>query len=229
MAEHMAQVDPAAKLKQFEAALTNLATELGSAGMGDAMRVLDAATAGLNKLSQWAHDNPGFARMAFDAGAGLGAIATGLGALSTAILVFGPALRLLGVAGGAGAGSTVAGVAGAAVSLPAALLGATAVGAIAASLDPEYGSKVNAREIARSKASAAAAQSAPSSAGFVPADGFGVDGRPVQMQGTVNLDGKAVGKFTADSIAKGLQRPSTGTSGPDPRLAPEMGMLGVGP
>ena len=101
MAEHMAAVDPAAKMRQFEASLTNLMTELGQAGMGDAMKVLDAATAGLNKLGEWAHDNPTFARIAFDAGAGLGALATGLGLLSTAILVFGPALRLLGM-GGAG-------------------------------------------------------------------------------------------------------------------------------
>ena len=112
MAQHMAEVDPAAKLQQFEAALTNLATELGSAGMKDAMAVLDAATRGLNALGEWAHENPGLARIAFDVAAGLGAVATALGALSTAILVFGPALRLLGLAGGGTTATTAVGAGG---------------------------------------------------------------------------------------------------------------------
>ena len=218
MAQHMADVDPAAKVQQFEAALTNLATELGSAGMKDAMTVLDAATAGLNKLGEWAHNNPNLARIAFDTGAGLGAVATGLGALSTAILVFGPALKLLGIAGGGGStGRAVAGitakVAGVALDAPLAAVGAGIGMAISSGLDPDYAANEKARQLASGRASAAASQSSPQSSGFVPADGYGVDGRPIQMQGTLNIDGNKLGLF----MAKGITG-AAGMTGHDPRM-----------
>ncbi len=223
MAEHMAAVDPAAKVIQFNAAMTNLATELGQAGMGDAMKVLDAATAGLNKLGQWAHDNPNFARIAFDAGAGLGAIATGLGALSTAILVFGPALRLLGVAGaGRSVGGAIAAGAGASFTLPGAVLAAGVAAAVDAGRDPLYGEKEKARQLAASHASAAASRALPQSSTFTPADGFNVDGTPIQMQGNIILDKQKVGTFTAGTIAKALGGTSTGTTGADTRVSPNL-------
>ena len=220
MAEHMAAVDPAAKVIQFNAAMTNLATELGSAGMGDAMKVLDAATSGLNKLGEWAHDNPTFARIAFDAGAGLGALAKGLGLLSTAILVFGPALRLLGVGGAGGAAAAGGGVLtrlgmGAATALggPLAALAIGGYVAYDAGRDPHYAEKEKARQLATSRASAAASRAAPQSSGFVPQDGFGVDGRPIQLRGDINIDGKKVGSV----VARGMSGPNTGTTGFDLR------------
>ena len=189
MAEHMAAVDPAAKVQQFDAALTNLATELGSSAMGDAMRVLDSATAGLNKLGQWARENPTFARAAFDAGAGLGAVATGLGALSTAILVFGPALRLLGLAGGGGATATAAaGASGGGLLARLALGGISLPGLAAAGLGwlaykgvtkPTSKADLANRDLESGRESGNAARSSPQSSGFVPQDGYGVDGLPL--------------------------------------------------
>ena len=232
MAEHMAAVDPAAKVRQFEAALTNLATELGSAGMGDAMKVLDSVTAGLNRLGDWAKEHPTMARVMFDTAAGLGAIGVALGTLSTAIFLFGPALRLLGVGGtaagvegaaGTGVSGLAAGAAGAvggglAIPLTALALGGYA--AVNAGLDPEYAEKEKARQMATSRASAASARSSPQSADFVPGDGFTVDGRPIQLTGTVNLDGKKVG----DILAKGMSGPNQGSTGADTRAVYSGGM-----
>ncbi len=227
MAEHMAAVDPAAKVRQFEAALTNLATELGSAGMGDAMKVLDAATAGLNKLGDWARNNPGMARAAFDVASGLGALATGLGALSAAVFAFGPAIALLkSLPGAAPAASAVPAAATAASAAPAALSNLAIPGALLymglkgaydASMDPDFASKERAREGAAAKASAAAVRSVPQSSNFTPGDGFTVDGRPIQLQGTLNVDGKKLGTFTAQTMANGLSGPNGGTTGPDVR------------
>lgn len=213
MAEHLAAVDPAAKVLQFEAALTNLATELGSAGMGDAMKVLDAATAGLNKLGEWAKDNPTFARVAFDAGAGLGAIATGLGLLSGAILVFGPALRLLGLAEGGSTTAGVLGVAGAGAALPAlgvaAAVGTLAIGSNA--YTPENNAAID--TLARQRMTASPANTPTS-------DGYGVDGRPVQINGDVYLDATKVGRV----MGKSLSGPNTGMTGNDIRTGYSGGM-----
>ncbi len=238
MAEHMAQVDPAAKLQQFEAAMTNLATELGSAGMADAMRVLDAATAGLNALGDWAHNNPGLARTAFDVAAGLGSVATALGALSTAILVFGPALRLLGIAGGGGAAAAGGGILsrlglGALSGLggPLAAAGAGLYMAWKAGRDPNYGTAEKQRQIEAGKAGAAAAKSSPSSSTFRPADGpiaYTPDGTPITNNSyrpdnrrfdlNVYLDGDLIHRSTMKSLARELNRPRTSTGGPDGRL-----------
>ena len=217
MAEHMAAVDPAAKILQFEAAMTNFATELGSAGMGDAMKVLDAATAGLNKLGEWAKEYPTIGRIAFDTGAGLGAVATGLGALSTAILVFGPALRLLGLVGGgataavAGTGGAtaaagVAGVLGAGAVLPTLAVGA-AVGTLAAgssAYTPENNAAID--KLARQRMTV-------SPANMPTSDGFGADGRPMQINGDVYLDANKVGRV----IGKAMSGPNAGTTGFDLR------------
>lgn len=217
MAEHMAAVDPAAKVKQFEAAMTNLATELGSAGMGDAMKVLDAATAGLSKLGDWAKEYPMVGRVAFDTAAGLGAVGTALAGLSGAILVFGPALRMLGLVGGgataaiAGTGGAtaaagVAGVLGAGAVLPTLAVGA-AVGTLAvgsSAYTPENNAAID--TLARQRM-------LTSPANMPTADGFGPDGRPITMTGTLNIDGKKAGNF----IAQGMSGPNAGMTGNDIR------------
>lgn len=214
MAEHMAAVDPAAKIKQFEAAMTNLATELGSAGMGDAMKVLDAATAGLNKLGEWAREYPMMGRVAFDAAAGLGAVGTALGTLSGAILLFGPALRMLGMVGGgarvAAAGAAATGGLGAITAGAGGLPGVAVAGALGVLA---VGS--NAYTPANNAAidTLARQRMLSSPANMPTADGFGPDGRPVTMTGTLNIDGKKAGNF----IAQGMSGPNTGMTGNDIR------------
>jgi hypothetical protein len=237
MAEHMAATSPAAKVQQFEAALTNLATEMGSAGMNDAMRVLDAVTAGLTALGDWAHNNPGLARTAFDVAAGLGAVATGLGALSTAILVFGPALKLLGVGGGGGAAAAGGGILsrlGAGLGLtglggPLAAAGAGLYMAWKSGRDPDYAAKEKQRELDAAKAGAAAARSGPLGA---PQDGpvaYTPDGTPIRNQSYrtgkredlhvhVYLDGKQINDGIQVHRNRNAQRPRTGPSTPDNRL-----------
>ena len=214
---HMAAVDPAAKILQFNAAMTNLATELGSAGMGDAMKVLDAATAGLNKLGEWAKEYPTIGRIAFDAAAGLGAVGTALAGLSGAILVLGPALRMLGLAGGgataavAGAGGAtaatgVAGVLGAGAVLPTLAVGA-AVGTLAIGSNaytPENNAAID--KLARQRMTV-------SPANMPTSDGYGADGRPITMTGTLNIDGKKAGNF----IAQGMSGPNAGMTSFDIR------------
>ncbi len=108
MAEHMTAVDPAAKIVQFEAAMTNLATALGMAVMGDAMGVLDRVTRGLTALGDAVEAHPTVARVLVDVGAGIAGLATSLGLLSTAIFVFGPAFKLLGIGGGGAAAGAAA-------------------------------------------------------------------------------------------------------------------------
>jgi hypothetical protein len=235
MAEHMAAVDPAAKVQQFEAALTNLATELGSAGMADAMRVLASVTAGLNAMTDWAHNNPGFARAAFDAGAGLAAIATGLGALSTAILVFGPALRLLGVAGG-GSGAAGAAAGGGILArlglgglgLPGLAAGALGWLAYKGLTQPTSKDDLANRDLQSGRDSGETARRAPQSPGFVPQDGFGVDGLPVHKsayyRGTgapdvaVYLDGEVIYRAVQKRLGRDSNRPMAGRGDVDPRM-----------
>ena len=236
MAEHMAQVDPAAKVQQFEAALTNLATELGSAGMSDAMAILDKVTAGLNALAEWAHNNPGLARVAFDTAAGLGAVATALGALSTAILVLGPALKLLGIGGG-GAAAGAAGTAaqGGALGLASRLLtnpwvigGALAYGAVKGALMPTTSAGEAAKDQQRSRDLGAAARRDPNSSGFVPQDGYG-DGsggaaaqrmsyHPGNQNINIHLDGEVIYRSQQRYRDRDAQRPNSGPSLPDGRL-----------
>ena len=239
MAVHMAQVDPAAKIQQFEAALTNLATELGSAGMSDAMAILDKVTAGLNALAEWAHNNPGLSRVAFDTAAGLGAVATALGALSTVILVLGPALKLLGVGGGGaavGAAETTArgGVLGLASRLLLGPMGlglagaALGYGAVKGALMPTTSAGEAAKDQQRSRDLGAAARRDPNSSGFVPQDGYG-DGtggaaaqrmsyHPGNQNINIHLDGEVIYRSQQRYRDRDAQRPNSGPSLPDGRL-----------
>ncbi len=238
MAEHMAAVDPAAKIQQFEAALTNLATELGSAGMGDAMRVLDSVTAGLNALGQWAHDHPTMARVLFDVASGLGALAAALGGLSAAVLAFGPALRLIGLVGG-GAGAAAAAPSGVGLLAGMARFGpwgaAAAVGAAAvlggykAATDPNTDRDVRQRDVDAAHAAAAASRNLPQSGNFVPHDGpvaYAPDGTPITNQSFhsanqhfhIYLDGRELHAAIQPYRDRDAQRPRTGPASFDPRL-----------
>ena len=223
MAEHMAQVDPAAKVQQFEAAMTNLATELGGAGMKDAMSVLDAVTAGLNRLGDWAHANPGLARLAFDVAAGLGAVATGLGALSTAILVFGPALKLLGVGGGGAAASTAAGVGGLAglgvAAGGAAIAAAGVVGGanIAGVLSPYRGMPTKAEDF---PVYTPRPREDPTGSGAaVRLQSFHTQGAqpPIRVENIVYLDGEVVHRSVQRRRDRDAQRPRTSRGAFDQR------------
>ena len=230
VAAHFAQNDPAAKLQQMQAAFDKLVTTLGSASMDDAVKLMNAATSGLNALGDWAKEHPGMARLLTDTAAGLGAVATALGTISTAIFLFGPALKALGIVsgGGAAAGGAAAATGGGGLGLASRLamgVGAgglagagivTGIGLVESQLDP--------------LTEAQKQRHAP----WLSDDlGFGFDkgGHPltappptasntqmnVQLQGSVNMDGRKVGEITASGLARAGSGPSTGTTGFDTR------------
>ena len=241
---HFAEQDPLAKQQQLQAAWDRMLTAFGSAATGDAVKLMDAVTGALNGLSGWAKNHPDTARVITGTAAGLGALAVALGTLSTAIFLFAPALKLLGLAGKAGAGGAVAAAdaatGGGALGLASRLsLGAgLAVGGGAAVVGGALvlGGTTDPIEAQRQIEGASRARRVdPMKA---PSDGFGVDGRPaipatpppvqnIQLHGTVNLDGKVVGTIVGSNIARGATGPSGGTTGFDIRAGTAGGLMGI--
>jgi hypothetical protein len=225
---HFAGQDPEAKLQQFQAAFDKLMTTMGSSGMGDAVALMDKVTAGLNKLADWAKANPDEARIAFDVAGGLGAIAVALGTLSTAIFLFGPALKLLGVTGG-GAAAAAGGAGGGAL---AAVLGGTILppGAfLAGTMYPSdtqggaadrapYGGKSLAQRfpglvVSSDTPLGPTGNPVPSGA---PQMSLGTAGNPVH---TVVQNGRDIANGVTGFITRGLTAPG-GTTGFDIRATP---------
>ena len=223
MAQHMAAVDPAAKVQQFEAALTNLATEMGGAGMKDAMAVLDKVTAGLNKLGDWAHAHPDLARVVVDVGAGLATVATGISLLSTAIIFARPALALLGVGGGgAAAGAAAAGL-GPRVGRALGSAGLIASGwelgdILGAATEPSGNGWANlAHNMAFDWNPLHWTRSYhPDAPGAAASPAAGNQNQEVTLRGTLNVDGRALGSV----IARGQSGPASGVTQGDLRINP---------
>jgi hypothetical protein len=190
---HFAGQDPEAKLQQLQAAFDKLMTTLGSSAMGDAVKLMDAVTAGLNRLADWARENPGEARALTDLAAAASAIGIALGSLSTAMFLFGPALRLLGITGGGAAAAGEAAAGGAteaeAATLAAAAGGSALAGVLAGVILPAaiagvVGSRYETPETEAQQAELARQRRAlaggPNGSTY---DGYGPDGQPLSDAG----------------------------------------------
>ncbi len=93
--------DPQQSLRNFKASWDTFLSALGSSPALDvATSGLDKLTGSLNKFSAWSRYNPVPAGYALDVVGALGGIGLALGALSTAVYLFGPALRVIGSVGG---------------------------------------------------------------------------------------------------------------------------------
>ena len=111
MQEMMGQ-NPVAKMQQFHASLENLMAVLAGPAMEPALRLLGFVTTGLNRLGDWAKDNGPLAGIMVEVAGGLGVLATAIGAIGVAVMIYAPAFRMLAALGGAGAASGVLGAAG---------------------------------------------------------------------------------------------------------------------
>ncbi len=247
VASYFAQNDPAAKMQQMQAAFDKLMTTLGSSAMDDAVKLMNAATAGLNSLSAWAEKNPTMARVLTDTAVGLGGIATALGALSTAIFVFGPALRLLGIGGAAGAAAGGGGWLGAASRLALTGAGAAAgVGGAAIGGALMLGNSVD-PIVAQQQLERINRLLRPQAPSNLPTfDGYGPDGQAVprslvpppvsgapsggkvELHGDINMDGKKVGELVAYHLGRDMNAaPRSGATGSDMRVSPWGGTLAI--
>ena len=198
--------------------------------------VSSGLTAGLNALGNWAEKNPNIARVAVDAAGGLGLVATALGTLSTAIFLFGPALKLLGVGSSApeAAGAVAVGlakkvgIAGLALAgAPGAILGAALGGLFAASADPRNATVEN----ERARLLAAGKEVAKQGVGFgTPTDGYN-DNDLIHPRGSasnpVNVivkNADEVGAHAASGVVsgvtRGLSRPPPGSTSHDSSMSP---------
>lgn len=186
VADHFAKLDPAAKLQQMQAAFDKLMTTLGGAAMDDAVKLMDSVTGGLNRLAEFGRDHPTMSRVLVDTATGLGALAVGLGTLSTAIFLLAPALKLLGIAGGATAGAAsaaavpaAAGAAGAAGAAVRTGLGVTGIalgtGAAVVGTALVVGSEYETEQTRRQQEELARLRRFDPMQ--TPSDGFWVDGR----------------------------------------------------
>lgn len=230
VATYIAQNDPAAKLQQMQAAMDKLFTTLGSAGMGDLVKVMDAVTGGLNGLAAWAERNPTLSRVITDTVAGLGAISTALGTLSLAVLAFGPALKLLGISGGgAAAGGAAAGGAGgwlgaaSRAAMGGAGAGAALVGGalyLGGTTDPiEAERRLN---LLRKQQRAGAGMQMQGGVDPITGEPLASAKAPaiVRLQGDINLDGRKMGSYLAEQMGKVLNGPRSGAIGSDLTLNP---------
>lgn len=202
--------DPSQALRNFDAAFHNLLTALGDASAGDAANVLNAVAKAMDDLADWAKRNPGLAKAITETAGGLGAIATAVGALSTAIFLAGPALKLLGIGTGAKAASAATG-------------GAEVAGAGLLSRFGGYGLLA---ALAAAVVGYLADNETPHDHPYAPG-GRGRGAAPlsthrgaISMRGDVHLDGRKVGNFLAGQLAHDLAGPPTGTTGYDFRTSP---------
>jgi hypothetical protein len=205
MAERMKGGDPAnqavaenpeVQVRAFTAAWTAFEAAWGAAIIGPVTDALKAMTAALNGIADWARANPGLAKALSETAAGLIGLSAGVYAVNKAL---GAAEALTAAGGGGAAAAGIGGLAGAAVAVGVGSVVAAGVAGganIAAVLSPD--------------------KSMPAKPEDFPSYGR----QPIQLQGTLNVDGHALGTFTANSIAKGMSGGSTGTTGFDPRMSP---------
>ena len=177
----------------------------------------------------------------------MGALATGLGTLSTAIFVFGPALRLLGIGGAAGAAAGGGGLAGAAgVAAGAAAGVAAGAGAAAIGGALMLGNSVD-PIVAQQQLERINKLLRPQAPSNLPTfDGYGPDGQAVprslvpppvsgapsggkvEIRGDINMDGKKVGELVAYHLGRGMNAaPRSGSTGSDMRVSPWGGALAI--
>ena len=113
--KQLAATDPTAKLQQLDAAWQNLLTHLGGPLVDPAISLMNKMTDGLDRLSTWAKANPAEAKLLGETAAGLGVVATAVGALGAMLILYLPVFRLMSALSGAGALARGAGAAAGAI------------------------------------------------------------------------------------------------------------------
>jgi hypothetical protein len=111
--QHYMKEDPSYQLTQFDAAWEKFQATLGSDIMKPAVAILEATTAALNKLADWAHDNPTIGRVVGEVAGSLFTLASAIGVLSMGLMIYMPAFRAAKALLGAGKGAEAAEAVGA--------------------------------------------------------------------------------------------------------------------
>lgn len=215
--DQFAQNDPTAKMTQLSSAWTNLMTTLTGPMLEPAIKAIESMTAGMNAVSDWAKGNPEAQVLLKQVAAALSELGKVTGAVATEVAqavvtvsgVLGKIGSFLGMSPeGAdakpGGGSTLPLGSRVGNELSRMLIGPSLLKpgeeppAPGAGMSKEAIEGVLASLMPGGRPSAAA----------TPAD---VPSRPIQLQGNVNLDGKAVGSIVANGMTAGANRPPVGT------------------
>jgi hypothetical protein len=207
------QDDPTMKMKNFTAAWQNLLQALGAPLVDTAYNLMGKLTVAMNDFSNWAANHQEL----------VGIIEKIVGALAAlAIAIGGLAVATAAVAALTPLGAAIAGVTAAAVVLTGGLQGLDHV--LHDMFPWAYGGKNNdpLKNFTENREKNGLAFPSwwpkwmqPSDAVSVPAvpSAAGNTQPSIQMTGNVNLSGKKVGTFVANSVADQLTKPKTGTTG----------------
>lgn len=242
--QHAMDTDPETKVLAFRTAENNLLVKAGELISGPALTGMNSLTTALQAIADWASRNPNAAQDLTVTAAGLTAVAVAAGIAANVIFIGAPIVggfRLLASAllpFGAGGAAEIAlatmagGGVGSLVGLSAAILG-LGVAVYKGFTMPTTSEGEAAKDLKRSRELGSAARRDPSSPGFVPQDGFGVDGtavggeahkmayHPGQRSGdqdiNIHLDGEVIYRSNQRRRDRDAQRPSTGASTPDGR------------
>lgn len=248
------QQDPLLRMQGLQAAWTGFLTSLASSPVMDAAtKVLRDMTDGLNAVGKWAQDHPNTAKLLVEIAGALGTLAVAAAAASATIWLAGPMARVARYGAVAGRNAAVIGAAGRPGLVGPGLVGLAATGGAIvteATGGPDWLTNMF---LGASMGSAVGA--AFGGVGAVPgaiAGGVGgllwnahvpylsdhdvagnrlsaapiEDTRPINLSGTVNLDGKKVGTVAASSIASEAELPSAGPTSPDMRITiPQPGYM----
>ena len=223
---NMQENNPEARMQRFHASLENFMAALAGPALEPALKLLDNATAGLNRLGEWARANPGMATTMTEVAIGLGVVATAVGTLGMAIAIYGPAFKMAGSLLGGGAppapaaaagGSLLGSIAGGAVRLATGLAG-LAAGVGIGVFWPNNGIQDGATEsdIVR-KFNAGPGYSAMPPGGAAPPPSALPGGAPSGPVPVVVTNGRDLTRSVAADQARQANRPPSGPLG-DPRM-----------
>ncbi len=214
--EALRKNDPSQAVREFRAAENDLMVALGKEALGPALQMLRGLTDVVKQLGEVAKTNPNLAKDIVLVGGGLSILAKGAGEAALVIYLGAPVIagiRALAAATTLFAVGTPAGLA--LVALGAGIAGlAAAFNSIPKIGSPDAKSLLEELK-ARPRGGSPEAFKAPGERQSIimqpPSQ------QPVQLQGSVTLDGRKVGEIVAKEIARSAQGPSTGTTGYDIR------------
>jgi hypothetical protein len=209
-------------IKSLNAAWASFMQALGDAGVPAAITILHGLTDAIHFFTAAVEAHPKTAALLLDVAGALAVLGTVLSGLAVAGAIRG-GLSLLGGGGGVAAGAAAGGG-----SVLAALRTGGPAAALAAALGwvAYQGSEAEkGGASAVTEANRASVRRAADAYGQTPSDGFDASGRPVQMTGTMMLDGRALGTF----IAKQIGGTASTTAAPDLRASPWGGQSGAAP
>lgn len=224
---HYMKEDPSYALTQFDAAWEKFMATLGSDMMKPALTVLDLATKGLNKLADWAKENPKLGEIIGTVAGSLFTLAAAIGVLSMGLMIYIPAFKAAkailsgkaveAAAEGAGSRSVMRlapAALGAVGTVGAVAGGMLAAGALAGSMN---GPMVD--DFGRVIGNWGGTPPPP----LAPKQGSSSD--PVNVR-VVDHDGMSAGVFS--SQARRMNRPPDGPTVPNVNLSPGGAYFGSG-